>query len=396
MSGKERFSREAAAGLDRQVIEDSNVIVVGAGALGNFIMLALALLGFPRVTCVDMDRFEDSNAPRSPFYQRGRLKARAVAAGARRLCTATENVVYRYASVMVQALGDDLFKGAGRTIVLSAVDCPQARRWLAERCRKTGIPLIEGGFHSGRWNASVILNQAEAEPCWACGQGPLGTRRLFSCETYARQVEAAGLVPAAAPVAMQLAAFMVEAMTQLLHGDLTLANRTLFAELTRGVVQSMQRVADPSCPIDHRVVAHQAKPMHCGPQDTVCSLLEELAGQVSDPIVRLPAAFIAVAPCGQCHSTTLVRQPAWRLAKTPLCRECGGSFKRTPRVAEQHGTLSEPTSRSIFPWRLEAIGLGPGLHLEVDGRDRSLTIALAGGADLLTVVGRKVMPETVS
>ena len=42
-------------------------------------MLCLALIGYPRVTCVDMDWFEDSNATRSPFYCEGWPKARAVA-----------------------------------------------------------------------------------------------------------------------------------------------------------------------------------------------------------------------------------------------------------------------------------------------------------------------------
>ena len=72
-----RFSREAAAGYDREVIKNVDIVLVGAGALGQFCAMCLALIGFPHVLIVDMDSFEESNITRSPFFKKGEMKARA-------------------------------------------------------------------------------------------------------------------------------------------------------------------------------------------------------------------------------------------------------------------------------------------------------------------------------
>ena len=384
-----RFSREAAAGYKREIIEDANIIVVGAGALGQFLMLCLALIGYPRVTCVDMDHFEDSNVTRSPFYREAWAKAKAVAIGARSMCTARGEVVYRFAECMIQRLGDAVFRGPGRTTVLAAVDSQEARLWLAQRCRKLGVLLIEGGFYTERWNVSVFLNGGDDEPCWACGQGDLETTRLFSCDAYARQAERDGVIPATAPGAMGLGAAQVGILTQVLHGNLDLANSTISADLHRGFVQQMRRAIDPSCRVDHRVVAADAVSVQFGPEGVVATLLESVGKLVDDPIVGLPATFIRVAPCTNCRKPALVEKPEWALRGPLLCDGCGGPFPRTESVAEQHGTLSWPTSEAIYDTTLEDLGIGPGLHLDLQGQRDSLTVAIAGDVEPLLAVAEK-------
>ena len=247
----ERFSREAAAGYDRQVIEKANLVLVGTGALGQFIALCVALIGYVRVTFIDMDSFEDSNATRSPFYQEGTPKASATAKGAHRLCTATGTKHYRYATVHVQRLGDAIFEDA--TAVISAVDCQMARTWLAQRSRRHGIPFIEGGFHTERWNVSTLLNASDQAPCWACGQPMTAPGRVFSCDAYARRAQAQGFIPATAPGAMGLAAAMTGLLTQVLHGNNELADTLIAADLRQGMMRLTRRVPDPACRLDHRI-----------------------------------------------------------------------------------------------------------------------------------------------
>lgn len=376
----ERFSREAAAGYDRLVIENTRVVLAGCGALGQFVAMALALIGYPDAIFIDMDTFEESNMTRSPFYRDGAHKAKATAVGARAMCTAMGPITYRYTCDMVQRLGDALFRSGKKTIVIAAVDSVEARWWLAERCRMNGVPLIEAGFRGERWNLTVVPNGHTEEACWACDQQRATTHRLFSCTTYARGVMATGLIPATAPVAMSLAAWQVEAAAALLHGDARLAGCSLFGDLRTGQVQLMRRVCNPDCCLDHSIGYSKATRLACGPDNTVRDLLGEVAGHVPEPVIHLPASFIRTAPCVKCHGCTLVGQPEWQIHEAPCCTECGGSYVPAKElVPEQHGSLSGPTSESLFTTRLADLGVGPGLHLRVSGAEQSQIVRVSGG-----------------
>ena len=377
----DRFTRETAAGYDRDVINTCRIVVVGAGALGGVLMELLALVGFPFVDCVDMDSFEESNAPRAKFFRLNEAKSKAVATGAKQLCTAIVANRYRYAVARIQALGDALFLGPEKKIAFAAVDCPDARRWIAQRCRRLGVPMIEGGFYGGRWNASVIMNRADEEPCWACGQGPLSRSRVFSCDAYARKTAENGSIPASAPVAASLGAFMVGAMAGVLHGDEQLANSTITCDLRRGVQHLMRRQADSDCQVDHRLLHTQAVGLESGPKTRVCDLLAEVRKLAESPIISLPAAFIHTAPCKQCRKTVLVRRPEWAITEAPNCASCGGQFQHYDGPPEQFGFVSEDMVERLGDVCLSDVGLGPDLLLNVEGTDRQITVALAGDAE---------------
>lgn len=379
----ERFSRDAAAGYDRKVIERANVILAGTGALGQFLALCLALIGYVRVTFIDMDVFEESNATRSPFYRQGAPKALATAQGAARLCTATGPIDYRYGSTQVQRFGDAIFEDA--TAVLCAVDCQLARGWLAQRCRLHGVPLIEGGFRAERWNISTFPNGAEDEPCWACGQQFTASGRVFSCDAYARAAEARGVIPATAPGAMSLAAAMAGQLTQTLHGNSDLANTTLAADLRRGVLRLIRRTCDPYCMLEHRI-ARDIVDVPVTPDDTVAALLAAVEQHVRRPLVGLPAAFIRTAACRACHQLTVVLQPEWALSGPPLCRACGGANELAEGVPEQHGYLAPQTSAFITDLPLRQLGLGPRLLLRVEGDQVSQIVRIGGERSPLTSV----------
>ncbi len=383
----ELFSREIAAGYKPEVIASTTVILVGAGALGQFIAFCLAMIGFPNVLIIDMGSFDDmSNITRSPFWKEGWSKAQAVASGASSICTHAGKTAYRFATGMVQVLGDALFLG-NKVIVFSAVDSPQGREWLMQRTRCCGVPLIEGGFRAERWNLSVFPNSSSEQPCWRCGGRGVATERIFSCDTYARKATEQGFIPATAPGAMGLASAMVEAGIALLHEDETLANTTVFTNMRTGVSQVMRRTLDPNCLLDHGILCKTAVPLMCSHEDSVATLLEEIEGIGCDPIVRLPSTFIRVGPCRDCHRPVVINRSEWALPDSVCCCGCGGTFEGTRRIPEQHGFLSRKTSGSICDIPLHEVGLGPGLHLIVDDGDRETPVVLGGGIqDLVTKV----------
>ena len=69
-SNNNTFSRERLAGYDPERINNSTVLIVGAGALGQNTALDLALSGIGEMRIVDRDRFEEHNRTRSPALPR--------------------------------------------------------------------------------------------------------------------------------------------------------------------------------------------------------------------------------------------------------------------------------------------------------------------------------------
>src|ERR1044072_1122325 len=111
-SNNNTFSRERLAGYDPDQINNSTVLIVGAGALGQNTALDLALSGIGEIRIVDADRFEEHNRTRSPAFPLpeeqgtyGLNKAEVVSRKLRRLMTAPKPVM-RFANKWIQELGD--------------------------------------------------------------------------------------------------------------------------------------------------------------------------------------------------------------------------------------------------------------------------------------------------
>ena len=149
------MSRERAAGYDPNRLQETRVLLVGAGALGQNLGLNLALSQVGRVAVVDFDEFEGHNATRSPCfpspYERrrwGNSKAAVVAKKLRKLASWSEWPHVMFGTGPIQQFGDSFFHDA--TVVLSAVDSNTARAYIAGMCRKHRKPLVEGGFRGAR------------------------------------------------------------------------------------------------------------------------------------------------------------------------------------------------------------------------------------------------------
>ena len=169
-------SRETLAGYDRARLEGAVVVVVGAGAAGNNVVLTLALAGVGELRIIDPDTVEPSNLTRAPLFRRERMagnrrrhKARELALGALGHSYASAPVA-RYAAARVESLGLGVFEGAH--VVVSAVDSLTVRAYLADATRLLGIPLVETGFAGPSGHVSAFANRAGEEPCWRCLHPP--------------------------------------------------------------------------------------------------------------------------------------------------------------------------------------------------------------------------------
>ena len=68
--GDDRYERLRMIGWwDQQRLEQANIVVVGAGALGNEVLKNLALLGIGNTLVIDFDHIEVSNLSRSVLFR---------------------------------------------------------------------------------------------------------------------------------------------------------------------------------------------------------------------------------------------------------------------------------------------------------------------------------------
>ncbi len=119
--------------------QEISIAVLGAGALGNFVALGLAALGFTHLTCIDPDPVEITNLNRQILFwdKVGEPKASALAGR----ITEWFQIAPRARTAYV-ARETDLSE---YTVTFDCTDNFASRIVLSEKCRDNGQVLISGG-----------------------------------------------------------------------------------------------------------------------------------------------------------------------------------------------------------------------------------------------------------
>ncbi|MBM4293680.1 MAG: ThiF family adenylyltransferase [Deltaproteobacteria bacterium] len=122
-------------------IGDPEILLVGAGALGNFVGLALAEAGFHRLTFMDPEKVEVTNLNRQVFFYDALGQGKAETLSAR----LNESFGAR-ARFQAASFGTDS-DISSFDAVFDCVDNFETRVLLSEACRRHGKILISGGTH---------------------------------------------------------------------------------------------------------------------------------------------------------------------------------------------------------------------------------------------------------
>jgi molybdopterin/thiamine biosynthesis adenylyltransferase len=332
------FSREQLAGYDPGALAGATVLVVGAGALAQNLLLNLSLSGIGNLRVVDFDRFEPHNAPRSPMFPDageqalwGMEKARVVAHKSLALCRANDPTVL-YAVEPVQALGAGAFEGVD--VVAACVDNPEARAYLSDTCSWLGISLIEGGFDGSEVTLSsfpaVSAAAAATEPCYRCGNSALAGS--FSCQRRAVAALEAGITPAIQAAAATLGGLQAEAVIQALQGNFPMGRRRTSIDIRDGKYSQYELVVDPDCQGIHRRVGTVTE-IEIEASDSVRALLDSVEADLGKgATIELPDRLIWNAFCDNCGTPVEAEAPDWAWRASPFCIACGGEFPRLSAV----------------------------------------------------------------
>ncbi|HEV2891147.1 MAG TPA: ThiF family adenylyltransferase [Frankiaceae bacterium] len=375
-------SRSILAGYSPDVMFSSTVLVVGAGALGQNVLLNLALAGVQQLLVVDHDMFEPHNVTRSPLYppasdvsDRGLGKAVNVAHRALAVATAPEADIW-WAARTIQRVGDGVIRAAD--VVVSAVDDMSARAWLAERCRVVGRPMVEGGFQDSRYNVSVFGPDPD-EACFRCVNP--SRESSASCTKYALKAEAAAIVPALQTTAAVAGGLVAEHAIGWLHGRTPIRARRVYGDIRTGSSSVAVLTTSLACPGVH-TASGPLVDADIDPNGTVADAASwaRRAGYAS---ILLPEPAVVRAACTRCGAVCDVRagESTWLLS--PLCAGCGGPW----HPAEGHGpalvrAIDVDHPQDLVDLSLREAGLPPGATLDIVHADGSPAGALLPGSPL--------------
>ena len=180
---EDKFERLKRIGwIDLEKVEKANILVVGAGALGNEVIKNLVLSGFKNISLVDMDFIVKSNLNRCVFFldsdaAEKKMKADVLAEKARLLEPTVNITPY---TKKIQELPEDFIRQ--HTIVLGCLDNILARMHLNSHTYHAKIPYIDGGTLGVVGKVQVIL--PPETPCLECTMNKMHMKnleKLFSC-----------------------------------------------------------------------------------------------------------------------------------------------------------------------------------------------------------------------
>ncbi len=177
----DQFDRQKRiAGWDQDAISKLNVLVVGAGALGNEVVKGLAQIGVGRITLVDFDRIVKANLNRCVFFcpmdaANGLFKARVIATRARSI-----NKKIRITPILknVEELPENFYSQFD--YVFSCLDNLGARLHLNSHCYGK-VPLIDGGTTGFFGKVQVVIAPSACLECAMSEQDYQFLWRKYSC-----------------------------------------------------------------------------------------------------------------------------------------------------------------------------------------------------------------------
>ncbi len=217
---EDRYSRlQQIPWWDQAKLAQANVMVVGAGALGNELVKNLAMLGVGHIFLVDMDSIENSNLSRSVLFRANDEGCSKSEIAAQRGMELNPDVVIRpWNKNVLTGVGLGVFRRMH--VVLGGLDNREARLGVNQACWKVTCPWIDGGIEAT--HGIVRLFVPPDGVCYECTMGVADFRLLRqrrSCALLRREEMTTGKVPTTPTMASIIAGIQVQEALKLLHSE---------------------------------------------------------------------------------------------------------------------------------------------------------------------------------
>lgn len=321
-----RYSRlELIPWWNQELLRNSKVMVVGAGAIGNELIKNLALLGVGKIVIVDMDKIEQTNLTRSVLYRMedvGKYKSQAAAEAAMEI-NPDVKAIYLNKNIVTD-IGLGVFRQMD--VVLGGLDNREARLAINQSCYKVNKPWIDGAIEVLNGFARVFVPPG---PCYECTMTEtdwklINKRKSCALLTHDEMLE--GKTPTTPTSSSIIAGVQVQEMLKLLHNDRnlpTLAGKGyVFNGLTHDSFVVEYQLKDECMSHD---LYENIKEMDWSAREiTLRDILEQARKDLGDgAVIELDRDIATVASCS-CGNTKEIFNTVNRLRGNDIvCEQCG-------------------------------------------------------------------------
>jgi len=151
-------------------INESRLLVVGAGGIGCELLKNIVLTGFKDIEVIDLDTIDVSNLNRQFLFQKqhvGKSNSSVARESALRFAPDAKIKAY-HDSIMKEEYGINFYKNF--SICLNALDNRAARNHVNRMCLAANIPLVESGT-AGYLGQVTVIRKGKTE-CYECQPKP--------------------------------------------------------------------------------------------------------------------------------------------------------------------------------------------------------------------------------
>jgi molybdopterin/thiamine biosynthesis adenylyltransferase len=341
---------------ERDKVRQANVLVVGAGALGNEVVKNLTLMGVGHIYLVDFDTVEAANLSRSVFFREddtGRTKAEVVAARAKAL-NPDVGVQYLHGDVTTQ-LGLGVIRRMD--VVIGCLDNREARLAVNRFCYWMNKPWVDGAIQELQGLARVFVPGQGA--CYECTLTEQARRELslrYSCPLLARTDILLGKVPTTPTIASFIGAIEAQEALKLIHGLPVEAGKVIHYNGRTNDMYTSAYLPREDCE-SHWIYGDVTElPLRAG-QATLAEMLRLARADLGhQAVVELDQELIVALECRVCGTYDRVLRPlsdvSLRAAHCPTCGE----------LRETHMTHNLTGDEDFLDRTLASVGVPP-LHI---------------------------------
>ncbi|MBO5453509.1 MAG: ThiF family adenylyltransferase [Clostridia bacterium] len=325
-----RYSRlELIPWWNQELLHNSTVMVVGAGAIGNELIKNLALLGVGKIVIVDMDKIEQTNLTRSILYRMkdvGKYKSQAAAEAAMEINPDVKAICLN--QNIVTDIGLGVFRSMD--IVLGGLDNREARLAINQSCYKVNKPWIDGAIEVLNGFARVFVPPG---PCYECTMTEtdwklINKRKSCALLTHDEMLE--GKTPTTPTSSSIIAGVQVQEMLKILHNDRnlpTLAGKGyVFNGLTHDSFVVEYQLKD-DC-MSHDLYEDIKEMNWSGRETTLKTVLSQAESELGEgAVVEFDRDVATVANCTCGHTKDIFNTVNRLRGKDIVCEKCGKSMQ---------------------------------------------------------------------